>query len=671
MTNKLLLPAIVAVLLALFSFNGQALAKSSDGESWAIYMYFCGTDLETKAGAASADLFEMLEVDLPENVKLVIQTGGTKSWQNDFVDSSKLCRLVVDSNGLRMDSKLPLRNMGDEGTLEDFLDYCLTQHPADRVGFIFWNHGGGSLYGICNDELNNGDALDLAELYRAFRAKMDENADEPFFEFVGFDACLMASLDTATMFHGIAKYMVASEEIEPGNGWYYTDWLQNLADNPAISTKDLCIAICDSYMEGCEMVGTEEVATLSVVDLGHLLPLQRAFSFFSLEGFLNVMEDPTAFFASYARNSAKAESYGEGKYGMVDMGDLVRQNASLFPVSSQDVLNALQEAVVYNVKSPYREFATGISCYYPQTKDVKMFNTFYKFSTTPATAYLYELMLTGKLSEQGVDFYAEFIENFAEELMEPKPEQPATPQLPLLSPAVLTNLAQSIPQVPASPITQLEDHPVKIKDGAWAVLELGPEMVEQLETVQFLLAKVIDEKTILFMGQDNDVDIDWEKGVFTDNFRGVWGGIDGHLVYMEVNYECDDYVLYDVPVLINDKSYMLKVAYHYKDEKYSMLIATPIVESGQPAPKEQYLLRAGDKITTLLMYMDTEKDDYDYYESETFTYQANSSFEEIELEEGHYLFVFDIYDYRGDSALSEMVFVTIDQEGEISIENLN
>lgn len=49
------------------------------GDSWVIYWYLCGSDLESNAAAATTDLQEMLQVTLPENVKVVIQTGGAKN----------------------------------------------------------------------------------------------------------------------------------------------------------------------------------------------------------------------------------------------------------------------------------------------------------------------------------------------------------------------------------------------------------------------------------------------------------------------------------------------------------------------------------------------------------------------------------------------------------------
>ena len=72
-TNLVLCICMVSmIIITLFSFE---IVDASE-ESWAIYWYLCGSDLESDYGAATADLMELLEVDLPENVTVVIETGG-------------------------------------------------------------------------------------------------------------------------------------------------------------------------------------------------------------------------------------------------------------------------------------------------------------------------------------------------------------------------------------------------------------------------------------------------------------------------------------------------------------------------------------------------------------------------------------------------------------------
>ena len=76
--------------------------SSGSGDSWVIYWYLCGSDLESNAAAATTDLQEMLQVTLPENVKVVIQTGGAKKWQNDQVKADRLQRYEYSGNTLEL-----------------------------------------------------------------------------------------------------------------------------------------------------------------------------------------------------------------------------------------------------------------------------------------------------------------------------------------------------------------------------------------------------------------------------------------------------------------------------------------------------------------------------------------------------------------------------------------
>ena len=147
----------------------QKVEQPNDG-SWAIYWYLCGSDLETNGGFATTDLMEMMQVKLPENVNVVIQTGGAKTWQNEYVDSSKTQRWLYNSEGFKLIDEQPLANMGEAQTLYDFLYFANTNYPADKVAVTFWNHGGGSVSGAAFDELHELDSLDLGEMYQAFDA---------------------------------------------------------------------------------------------------------------------------------------------------------------------------------------------------------------------------------------------------------------------------------------------------------------------------------------------------------------------------------------------------------------------------------------------------------------------------------------------------------------------
>ena len=210
-----------------YPISSQGAALSGDTQ-WAIYWYLCGSDLESEYGAATDDLLELLDVKLPENVKIVIETGGTRQWQNDMMNADYLERYVYDSEGLHLIDQLPQANMGSEETLSKFLSFAKENYPATKTGFLFWDHGGGSVAGAASDENFGYDALTLDEMYKAFDSNYELSEETPPFEMIGFDTCLMATVDVAYTYNDIGKYLVASQELEPANGWLYSGWVAAL-----------------------------------------------------------------------------------------------------------------------------------------------------------------------------------------------------------------------------------------------------------------------------------------------------------------------------------------------------------------------------------------------------------------------------------------------------------
>lgn len=609
------------------------------GESWAVYWYLCGSDLESKGGFATTDLTEMMEVQLPENVNVIIQTGGAAVWQNEYMDPSKLQRWLFNSDGFYLLEEQETANMGDAQTLYEFLNFANTNYPADKVAVTFWNHGGGSVSGAAFDELHELDSLDLAEMYQAFDAVWPANAENPALELVGFDTCLMATVDVAAVFQNFARYLVASEEEEPGNGWYYTGWLGELAANPSMTGDALGIAICNSFYEGCEAVGTQEQTTLSVTDLTKLTPLLEAYETFGQEALAAASQTP-GFFAELGRAASRSENYGgntreQGYTNMVDLGHLARQTAWILP-SAQNVSDALADCVIYRVNGVYRAEATGLSCFYPYSGDVDDLNGYINIGESPAFKHLYAYGLTGELAEGGEEYLAGLD-------------------------------VQELPELVTLADMGWDGAPLDVNEEGTAVLTLGPDADTVLAGIGFSLFYVDEANDrMLLLGTDNDITADWENGVFCDNFRGVWGAIDGSLVYMELSFEGDDYNLYSVPILLNGDAYNLQVAYDFTAEEWSILGASQGLDESGMAGKELRLLEEGDVITTIWKIASySGDDDFEMYTAEELTVTANTAFGEAPLFDGSYSMVFEMWDASGNYAWSDAV--TFDcADGEIT-----
>ena len=597
--------------------------------SWAVYWYLCGSDLESGGGFASTDLGEMMEAQLPENVTVVIQTGGSSVWHNDQMDPSKLQRWTYTSQGLSLVEELDSASMGDAQTLYEFLDFAHTNYPADKVAVTFWNHGGGSVSGAAFDELYDNDSLNLTEMYQAFNEVWPADTANPALELVGFDTCLMATVDVAAVFQNFSKYLVASEETEPGNGWLYSGWLGELAQNPAMDGDDLGIAICSSYYEGCEAVGTAEQTTLSVTDLTKLTPLLDAYEAFGQEAFAAAAEDP-GFFAQLGRAAAQSENYGgntreQGYTNMVDLGHLARQTAWMLP-SAQGVCDALADCVIYQVGGPYRSEATGLSCYYSYSGDVDDFNGYISVGAGSAFKHLYAYGLTGELGEGGEEYLASLD-------------------------------IQDLPKLVTLADTGWDGAALDVNDEGTAYLTLGPEAGNILAGIGFSLFYVDEgNDQMLFLGTDNDLEADWDNGVFYDNFRGVWGAIDGHIVYMELSCEGEDYNLYSVPVLLNGEEYNLQVAYDFSGGEWTILGASQGLDESGMASKELRLLEEGDVIATIWQLSSfSGEDDFEMYTAEELTVTADTAFGEAALPDGQYGMVFELRDAAGNYAYSDAV----------------
>jgi hypothetical protein len=257
--------------------------NTSHDQEWAIYWYLCGSDLETRFEAGTEDLAEMLAVALPDGITVVIQTGGASEWAHEAIDADKLQRFIYDRDGLRLVEERPLGSMGHAEVFQDFLAYAKENHPAERIMINIWDHGGGTLAGAAFDELHGMDSLKLPEMHQAISGVFEDDKAHPPVDIIGFDACLMATVDVAATFSGLSRYLVASQEVEPGGGWDYTAIFNALAEEPETDPYELATIICDSYLRICEQTDTADIATLSVTDLSGVDDLLEAYDNFACE----------------------------------------------------------------------------------------------------------------------------------------------------------------------------------------------------------------------------------------------------------------------------------------------------------------------------------------------------------------------------------------------------
>lgn len=338
----------------------------ADGEyAQTIMVYMVGSDLESQYGNATLDLEEMMAAGADtEHNNIVVYTGGASEWKINELSADKNAILMLEKDkSFGIVETTDALNMGEADTLSTFINYCFDNYESETYSLVLWNHGAGPVYGFGVDE-NYKDLLTMDEMKKAFEDSVGARGAR--FEWVGFDACIMNSLEVADLLAPYANYMIASQETEPGWGWDYA--FLSETSNEILTGEQMGRSIIDSYMQYSEQVFDMYPRlycdlTMSCIDLNKYQATEDALDscFNDLDAGLTVENYPelvrnrenTRSFATYASNF---------DYGMVDAVHLLNQIA---PDSStaDTAINAIEEMVVYS-RSNMRN-ANGISICYP------------------------------------------------------------------------------------------------------------------------------------------------------------------------------------------------------------------------------------------------------------------------------------------------------------------
>ena len=325
-----------------------------------IMVYMCGTDLESRSKMGTMDLQEMLNASFGNDVNLLVYTGGCKGWQNTVVSSTtNQIWQIKDGKMACLEKDLGSVPMTDPDVLSGYIRWCAENYPASRYELILWDHGGGSVSGYGYDEkFASSGSMDLSGLDRALK---DAGVK---FDFIGFDACLMATAETALTMAQYADYLIASEETEPGVGWYYTDWLTALGKDTSMPTIQIGQKIVDSFVETCAQKCRGQSTTLSVVDLAELeATLPDVLADFS-RSTAKLIREQSYQTVSNARSGAREFAPSS----RIDQVDLVHLAKNLGTKEGEALSKVLLSAVKYNRTSADMTNAYGLSIYFPYRK---------------------------------------------------------------------------------------------------------------------------------------------------------------------------------------------------------------------------------------------------------------------------------------------------------------
>jgi hypothetical protein len=336
--------------------NKRTVLKGSGNDTVTIMVYMCGSDLESQDGTATSDLQEMLYSEFSDKVNIIVETGGAKKWQNKTISSQTNQRYRVTAKGLELlEDNIGRKSMVNPGTLSDFISFSKKNFSADRYFLILWDHGGGSLSGYGWDQFFPYDSMTLDEISTALK-----NGGCSF-DMIGFDTCLMATLETATAVEPYADYLIASEETEPGVGWYYTGWLTAISKNTSIPTIDLGKKIIDDYIKDTSAKTPDDQATLSLIDLAEFKGAVPS-SFTSFSTSTNQLIDEQKY---QTVSDARANAKEFASSSQINQIDLINFAQNIGNPESKALAEIMRGCIKYNRCSSNMTNANGISIFFP------------------------------------------------------------------------------------------------------------------------------------------------------------------------------------------------------------------------------------------------------------------------------------------------------------------
>jgi hypothetical protein len=329
-------------------------------------IYMVGSNLES--GSSQAGTTDLLELvggyrQLAEyNVDVIAAFGGSSkdNWQGmKFAD---MAQLLEDANDARF-GNLPAylyradhAHMGDASSFKLFLNYLGDAYVNyDSRFLVMWDHGA-SYLGFGNDETYNMEALALPEIQEAL-------ADSgQHFNLLGFDACLMASLETAKYTHNYADYLLASEEVEPGHGWNWTEVVKAYSANSDI--RMAAKAMIDNYVEHTSHSYSSSGKTLSLADLSRFPAVEAALAQVLTLLNTSLATDNGTTAGILERILQQVRAYSNSHRISLDVTDFLiyLQSLSADPAVKEKVqplLDALQAYLVYARNDGSRPYSYG------------------------------------------------------------------------------------------------------------------------------------------------------------------------------------------------------------------------------------------------------------------------------------------------------------------------
>lgn len=350
--------------------------QSQTTAAWTVMVFIAGDNNLEAAGLY--DLNEMEVVGSSPDVNIVVEIDRSNDyvdWDGDWTEGRRY--YIQQDDDLETISSPVVQNLGeinsgDANAVADFATWGITTYPAQKYMLVLWDHGGGWISHSSDDD--SGDDLTLSEL-RGGLDRVIADTGIGKLEVIGFDMCLMGQLEVFETLTPYANYGIASQENEPGAGWFYV-FLDELVKKPSMNGAELGQYVVDYFAAFFEEIWErDELYSLGVVDLSQAPAMSAAINRFAAA----IRANPAAALSPVADARNNTIGYGgfddPQYYDVWSSVDLYRFAELLSTISTgsdvqtaaQGVMQAVDQFVVRERHAEPLEGSHGVSIYFPRT----------------------------------------------------------------------------------------------------------------------------------------------------------------------------------------------------------------------------------------------------------------------------------------------------------------
>lgn len=338
--------------------------------NWTIMVYL---DADNNLEVAGIDDFlEMAEVGSSQGVNIIALFDRIDGYDDSYDDWTGTKLFYIEENMTPTAANALAdwgeANMGDPQTLVNFIAWGIQNYPAEHYLVVLWDHGGG-ISGVCWDDTNNSDNLNLFEIRNALEAIHTQLGVK--IDILGFDACLMGLIEVAYQIRDYVDYVVFSEETEPGDGWPYNDILAPLIANPLMTPAEFARLIAERYIEsynggsqGYDASVTQSAINITPIRLRVMAKLNR------LSGELLRNYETYKAAIEYALQNAESFYYWEQK-DLIHFLKLLYSQISdtQLRILINETINALNSSILYGGHLSDHPNAYGLSAFFSYNED--------------------------------------------------------------------------------------------------------------------------------------------------------------------------------------------------------------------------------------------------------------------------------------------------------------